>query len=170
MSTYTLHNTHTDLKVLTCYRCGVLHAIPRHMQESAQEAGNFEIQWYCPNGHKQGYGESDAEKERARRLRAEASRARAEDRAEVAERSARAYKGQATKARKRIGKGVCPCCNRHFSNVERHMATQHPDFAGEAPGPDDPPAGPSCSTCGFVAANAHGLAVHRGRAHGGARS
>lgn len=24
--------------------------------------------------------------------------------------------------------GVCPCCNRSFTNVRRHMTSQHPDY------------------------------------------
>ncbi|MBV6448554.1 hypothetical protein [Nitrosomonas sp.] len=43
------------------------------------------------------------------------------DQRDAAERSARAYKGQATKIKRRVGRGVCPCCNRHFENLERHM-------------------------------------------------
>lgn len=31
---------------------------------------------------------------------------------------------------KRVDRGVCPCCNRTFSNLARHMATKHsPDTA-----------------------------------------
>lgn len=32
----------------------------------------------------------------------------------------------------RVANGVCPCCNRHFENLERHMKGQHPDFQPEA--------------------------------------
>lgn len=39
-----------------------------------------------------------------------------------------ATKGQLTKTKKRIANGVCPCCNRSFANLERHMAGQHPDY------------------------------------------
>lgn len=37
-------------------------------------------------------------------------------------------KGKLTKTRNRIAKGVCPCCNRSFVNLGKHMAGQHPDF------------------------------------------
>lgn len=40
----------------------------------------------------------------------------------------RAQKGQNTRLKNRIAAGVCPCCNRSFQNVARHMAGQHPDF------------------------------------------
>lgn len=51
---------------------------------------------------------------------------------EGAERSASAYKGQATRLRNRIKAGVCPRCNRTFQNLQRHMAGQHPEFKPEA--------------------------------------
>ncbi len=36
--------------------------------------------------------------------------------------------------RERIVSGVCPCCNRTFQNLARHIAGQHPDFAEPAGG------------------------------------
>jgi len=32
--------------------------------------------------------------------------------------------------KKRIHAGVCPHCNRHFQNVERHMKTKHNEKKG----------------------------------------
>ena len=34
---------------------------------------------------------------------------------------------QLTRLQKRIHAGVCPCCNRTFTNVARHMKTKHPN-------------------------------------------
>ncbi len=34
-----------------------------------------------------------------------------------------------TKVKKRAANGVCPCCNRTFSDLARHMKAKHPDFA-----------------------------------------
>lgn len=39
-----------------------------------------------------------------------------------------AFQGVAKKMKNRIGKGVCPCCNRSFENIRRHMETKHPEF------------------------------------------
>jgi hypothetical protein len=33
--------------------------------------------------------------------------------------------------KKRAVAGVCPCCNRHFRELERHMASKHPKYASE---------------------------------------
>jgi predicted RNA-binding Zn-ribbon protein involved in translation (DUF1610 family) len=86
--------------------------------------------WYCPScGKTTVYSESEVQKLR-RQLDAERSRTLWEqDQRAATERSLAATKGQITKIKKRVGKGVCPCCNRHFANVERHMETQHPDYA-----------------------------------------
>jgi hypothetical protein len=40
----------------------------------------------------------------------------------------RAARGQLTKFKKRVGRGVCPCCNRHFKDLARHMESKHPEL------------------------------------------
>lgn len=37
-------------------------------------------------------------------------------------------KGLLTRMKNRVGNGVCPCCNRHFKNLQGHMKTKHPEF------------------------------------------
>lgn len=44
------------------------------------------------------------------------------------EKSLSAKKGQLTKLKKRVANGACPCCNRHFSDLYRHIQSQHPDY------------------------------------------
>jgi hypothetical protein len=43
--------------------------------------------------------------------------------------SRRAEKAAKTRIKNRIAKGVCPCCNRTFQDLQRHMTTKHPDYA-----------------------------------------
>tara|TARA_Y100000310_G_scaffold338946_1_gene430083 strand:- start:1163 stop:1354 length:192 start_codon:yes stop_codon:yes gene_type:complete len=50
------------------------------------------------------------------------------DERDAAEKTASTYKGQVTKLKNRAKAGVCPCCNRTFQNLSRHMETKHPDF------------------------------------------
>jgi hypothetical protein len=121
-----------ELTVLTCW-CGTRHAVPEELRRQQLKQHNdghadvFGI--YCPLGHSHvPAGESLVEKTR-REL--EASRDRAAQLAaerDQAEASARAYKGAATRARKRAGAGVCPCCNRTFKQLAQHMKSKHPDF------------------------------------------
>lgn len=75
--------------------------------------------------------QSELERTRKQLERAETRERAARDQAEAAERSAIAYKGHATRLRKRAAAGVCPCCTRSFQNLQRHMASQHPTFSGE---------------------------------------
>jgi hypothetical protein len=124
------------LVTTTCW-CGIRVAIPEELYEYAQQGGNRSI--YCPLGHTFVYRENEASRLRseleAERKRTERERVRARaiaDQRDAAERSARAYKGQATKLRKRAAAGVCPCCNRSFVQLERHMSRQHPDFVASA--------------------------------------
>lgn len=123
----------TDLVVMTCAACGITYAVPLRLQENAYKRGEGKITWFCPNGHAQGYyGQSEADRlrdqlalqrGRAGRLAAERDQAQA---------SARGYKGAATRVRNRAKAGVCPCCNRTFKQLARHMKTQHPEFDPEA--------------------------------------
>lgn len=117
--------------LVRCYRqdCGLDFALPDSWVTARKRDHAF---WYCPNGHRQHWsGESDVER-LERQLRGARARATAaEDQREAAERSARAYKGVATRVRRRAAHGVCPCCTRTFADVARHMQSRHPDFVAE---------------------------------------
>ena len=43
-------------------------------------------------------------------------------------RKAAALRGVVTRTKNRVGNGVCPCCNRTFANLMRHMHDQHPGY------------------------------------------
>lgn len=116
------------LAIEECCNCHIAFAMPAEFMQQARGAGP-KVTFYCPRGHAQHYTVSEVQRLKDRLERAEARASAARDQADAAERSRRAYKGELTKVRKRIGNGVCPCCNRHFANVERHMAGQHPGYA-----------------------------------------
>lgn len=113
--------------VVDCFKCGTPFGITEQFERDRRhDHGSF----YCPNGHSQAYlGKSEAEKLRDRLAASEARAKSWMDQADAAERSLRAQKGEATKLRKRLAAGVCPCCKRSFQNLHRHMAGQHPDYA-----------------------------------------
>lgn len=126
---------YTDLTTMICPDCGVLYAIPERMRSYAEERGGFREMWFCPNGHELGYGDDKLDRERQRAERAERAAARERALRDQAEQEARVQKGRATRfkndrdrIKQRIAEGVCPCCNRTFKNVQRHMRTQHPEF------------------------------------------
>lgn len=122
--------TYTETLIVTNCWCGITLAVPRALYNHAKESPNNHI--YCPIGHKFIFCDTwqeKAEKEQARladeRRRHEATR----DLLQAEEQSHRATRGHLTRHKKRASAGVCPCCNRTFQNVARHMSTKHPDFA-----------------------------------------
>lgn len=134
----TIQHTETEtLVVVTCW-CGIRHAVPQSLRRvQLQQPGKKEV--FCPLGHAYvSGGESEADRIKQQlldeRKRHESTRKMLDatrwDR-DHAQRSAAAFKGHATRKGKqleRVKAGVCPCCNRHFKNLERHMTGQHPDF------------------------------------------
>jgi hypothetical protein len=131
--TFTLEAT-AILVTEECCNCHMVFAMPNELVQQRQRDHQT---FYCPNGHAQHYtGKSDVEQLREQLAATErdmnyyAERSRGEQRrAEAAERKAAAHKGVATKLKKRAAAGVCPCCNRHFEALARHMKSKHPDFA-----------------------------------------
>ena len=117
-----------SLRFLQCGTCGVWHAFPETIYDHCRREGGF---WHCPNGHSRGWkdGADNTELQQLRRerdrLKQDAARLN-DDLAEQARRAAAAEK-KVIQIRKRAAAGLCPCCNRTFSNVQRHMQTKHPN-------------------------------------------
>lgn len=114
--------------ILECGNCGVWHTVPKAKYDSAYREGGF---WTCPNGHQRGWSEG-ADKREIDQLRRDRDRlkqdaARLEDEIALEKRRAAAAESKYTQARRRAAAGVCPCCSRSFQNVQRHMATKHPN-------------------------------------------
>lgn len=137
MTTFSLS---TNFVTEECNSCGVQFAVTEAFQKKRLEVRGPNNPFYCPNGHKIWYiGKSaeDLQRERAeqlqRQLEAADNRLKAAREArERADRQAAAARGQVTKIKNRVSHGVCPCCNRTFENLQRHMASQHPTFAEAA--------------------------------------
>jgi len=113
---------------MECGGCGVVFAIPLGMYEQAKRAGGW---WHCPNGHCQGW-EKGSDHTRIKEL--EAALAAEQQRKQQAlsrenEQRARAdaLEKKAATAAKRAKAGVCPCCNRTFQQLARHMQVKHPE-------------------------------------------
>lgn len=118
-----------------CFRCKCEIYLPDALYESAlRSRGPSGIQFYCPYGHDQHFieGESEATKLRRERDRLMQRLAEKDDSIRTLEARRRAALGQVTKIKNRVGHGICPCCNRSFENLHRHMATKHPTYAAEA--------------------------------------
>lgn len=145
-TTYTLNHT-TKLFVLDCCTCGVAFGMPDSLDSEFRRNGRY---FYCPNGHQQYY--SDSEEKRLKRqleaaeakaTRIQAAKERAEAEARHMAAVAAGHKGAHTKTKRRVAHGVCPCCNRTFANVARHMAGQHPDYIADVAVNIDQPTNPT---------------------------
>lgn len=127
------------INVGECCRCKTPFSIPDELYHAAKRSP--EIWFWCPYGHKQHYseGETEADKLRRERDRLAQQIAYKDDRIkslsearDTADRRAAAARGQVTKIKNRVGHGVCPCCNRTFENLARHINSKHPTFVAEA--------------------------------------
>jgi hypothetical protein len=118
---------YNELEVTVC-TCGVLFAVPEKLLDQRRYDGES---FYCPHGHSLSFkGERTTQEAKLRRANERNAQLTAEN--DQLDASRRAYKGQATRLRKRAAGGVCPCCNRTFKELGRHMKDQHPDFVEAA--------------------------------------
>ena len=116
-----------DFTMMVCGGCGIPYMIPTsRYNELRNNKGGF----YCPNGCSRVFtGKSDAEKfqeqmaemKRTMEQEAETLRNRIMDEIQA--------KRKVELKLKRVSNGVCPCCNRTFGNLARHMKTKHPEIA-----------------------------------------
>lgn len=125
-----------DLLAIRCGECGCLFGLSRFLYNARREDKKT---FYCSNGHPRAYVESEADRLRRERDRLAQRIAERDDEIarqrtlrEETERRLSATRGVVTRIKNRIGHGVCPCCNRTFGDLARHMATKHPTYSAEA--------------------------------------
>jgi hypothetical protein len=123
-------------EAVDCPTCGLVYMLPETFVNRRRKDGQT---FFCPSpavaAHRLSFGETEADRltaqlERTKRQleSAQARLTHERDQAAATERALRAQRGANTKLRKRISNGVCPCCNRTFADLARHIAGQHPDF------------------------------------------
>jgi len=118
-----------------CYKCHIPFGITDDFYYRKQDDGTT---FYCPNGHGQIFGTSNIQKlekelnrEREKLKREQIEREHAQGLFEAERNSHRSTRGHITRIKNRVSAGVCPCCNRSFQNLKRHMQGQHPKFTGK---------------------------------------
>lgn len=124
-----------DLEIEKCVNCGCVFGVPNGFRtQRRQDKRSF----FCPNGHSMSYTESELDTVRRERDRLTQRLAERDDEIkrqrelrETTERRLAATQGVVTKIKKRVGHGVCPCCNRTFGDLTKHMATKHPAWNTE---------------------------------------
>lgn len=130
-----------ELQVMECWHCHMTYAITQRFRTDRMKDHKT---FWCPAGHGAVFSGQNSEEKLKQELQetqrklanSQAATRAARDQADAAEaakktaeRRRRAAVGQNTKLKNRIANGVCPCCNRSFADLGKHMAGQHPDFA-----------------------------------------
>lgn len=118
-----------EFEVIHCANCSMAFGMSANFIKRRRDDHKM---FYCPAGHNNYYnGKTEAQRLRDELTKKEASleqeRARAAQARHERDQVAKAHR----KMRKRVMNGVCPCCNRSFENLRRHMETQHSDFGAE---------------------------------------
>lgn len=128
--------TNTELTTVNCGECGGVYAILERHRAQCQQKGTG---WTCPYCKVDWGFFNNNENARLKRELAEAKRKIEYKDAHLQimhnenttlEHRRRAEKAAKTRLKNRVGKGVCPCCNRTFLDLQRHMQLKHPSFAG----------------------------------------
>jgi len=115
-----------------CYKCGIPFGLTNDFRGRRLDDGQT---FYCPSGHNQCFTKSNVQRleeklavERRNQDNLKMDLKIQERYTRNAQYRARAEKGAKTRMKNRIANGVCPCCNRTFKNVHRHMKNKHPKF------------------------------------------
>jgi hypothetical protein len=131
--------TEVAFEPITCGVCGVQFALTEVHVRYLQDHG---ATFYCPNGHPRAYVEpavtrlekelrakqTELDRQKIRLSQAEADARWEHSRAEETKRRLSATRGVVTRIKNRVGNGVCPCCNRTFQQLGRHMKAKHPEW------------------------------------------
>jgi hypothetical protein len=121
--------TYVGKLVTTSCWCGIHMAIPDDLYSIANRNKGKTV--WCPLGHQ--FIFSNTVEEQLAEAKRETARARQRESAvrdllTHEENSHRSTRGHLTRQKRRIAAGVCPCCNRTFRDLARHMEGQHPDY------------------------------------------
>jgi hypothetical protein len=160
MTTRYAYNTETTIQIVAHWcdhpnGCGIAYGLPQGFIEARRKDHKT---WYCPNGCKAHYpaGKTDEQKLRE----AQARETALQDQLAAAVRDAEATRVALIRDRHRFANGVCPCCDRYFANVHRHVSSQHPDY-DVTKVRQSVEAKFRCS-CGRNFESPRGLAIHQG--------
>jgi hypothetical protein len=131
----------SQMSIVNCGCCGGVYALSKRYIQMKRVNGGYWNCPYCKNSW--GYSKENSEVEQLKNRIDKQTKAATYQREQkehalqqrdASIRSNSALKGVVTKKKKqldRVKNGVCPCCNRHFKNLERHMKSQHPEGDSE---------------------------------------
>lgn len=121
-----------------CPACFMLYGVPQGFEAARREDSKV---FWCPGcGESRHYPKDGtaADKLRRERDRLKQQLAEKDDRIAIIDRLWSAAETRASKAEKQVKRvekrahaGLCPCCNRSFAELAKHIATKHPTFRAE---------------------------------------
>lgn len=107
-----------------CITCFTPFMMPTRLQKQLRE--NHKV-FYCPHGHNMYYsGPSEIEKLK-KELEAQKQKSVQREEELTNRLLDTMNEKKIQKQLKRVHKGVCPCCNRSFVNLQKHMKSKHPE-------------------------------------------
>ena len=126
--------TTRNFEEVECGGCGISFAMTEKFYSLKLKDQTF---FYCPNGCRRHFiGKTKEQKleDKVKLLRMRNTSM--SDQLSASERSNSALKGVVTRKKNQLTKvknGVCPCCDRFFENLHRHIKNQHPKFDPQKP-------------------------------------
>lgn len=136
------YQENVTMKLEACCACGLLFGLTEDFQRRRKQDHKL---FTCPNGHSQHYTGKASTQQEVEKLQQQLAEQRQQN-AKVWERvgelaqEAETLKKEKRKLKKRYEAGLCPCCNRTFVELQRHMKTKHPGFSDEHGAAEKPPA------------------------------
>lgn len=128
-------NFQSALEIHYCPNCSISFGAPlRFIKERREDGKSF----YCPAGHSMSFHETELDKLRKRLEQEKRNNEWLKSSVAAKEKTIKGQNIQIGKVKAklkrtevRVSHGVCPCCNRSFVNMQRHMKTKHPDYVKE---------------------------------------
>lgn len=120
-----------EMYEVDCGKCSGMYSITENFRLRKEREGGTWTCPYCATGW--GYGNGSIHKklaaEQAARAEAERRTAAALVRANEAQAAADKAQAELKRHQRRTKAGVCPCCNRTFVALARHLKTKHPGYS-----------------------------------------
>ena len=119
-----------EYRLMVCPTCGIGYAAPEWYMKQRENYGNS---WHCPNGHSLSYTATEIDKLKKQAEQDKRAIEQAHAREAEAYRQLKKAQTEKKKLAKRLESGVCPVagCKRHFTNLQRHIETEHKGVAIE---------------------------------------
>ena len=116
-----------QLVTVRCGFCDLEFGMPQHLYEIRRQDHHS---WWCPLGHERHWPAGKTrEQQLEEQVRDLAAARDAENQQKLAAQAeTRRLRQAQARARRRAAAGVCPCCQRTFVGMARHMKTKHPEY------------------------------------------